>query len=133
MKDCLAYYQLNLAVTSLSYNTWRNERNEVNNNMRTAAFELLATLSGLKALVYLGHYDHDTERGDPRIGWAYVVTLNHLGELLPEPMPEKTRHLKQAWGDSWEGIGSLQPDVDRIDAAIDELRGSTLQLVRTIA
>lgn len=91
-RNAVAIISLALAIASLSYNTWRNERNEVNNNMRTAAFELLSTLSELKALVYLGHYDLDTERGNPRIGWAYVVTLNDLGELLPEPMPEKTRH-----------------------------------------
>jgi hypothetical protein len=131
-RNAVAIISLALAIASLSYNTWRNERNEVNNNMRMAAFELLSTLSELKALVYLGHYDHDTERGNPRIGWTYVVILSDLGELLPEPMPENTRHLKQVWGDSWEGIGSLQSDVDRIDAAIDELRGSTLQLIRTI-
>lgn len=61
-----------------------------------------------------------------------MVTLNDLAELLPEPMPENTRHLKRVWGDNREGIGSLQSDVDRIDAAIDELRGSTLQLIRAI-
>ena len=131
-RNAVAIISLVLAIASLAYSTWRNERNEVHNNMRMAAFELLSTLSELKALVYLGHYDHDTERGNPRIGWTYVVTLNDLGELLPEPMPANTRHLKQVWGDHWEGIGSLQSDVDRIDTAIDELRGSTLQLIRAI-
>ena len=97
--------------------------------MRMAAFELLSTLSELKALVYLRHYDRDTERGNPRIGWTYLVTLC---ELLPGPMPEKKLRLKQVWSESREGIRSLQSDVDRIDAAIDELRGSPLQLIRAI-
>lgn len=131
-RHAVAIISLIIAVASLSYNTWRNERNEVNNNMRVAAFELLSTLSELKALVYLGHYDQDRERGNPRIGWTYVVTLGDLGELLPEPLPQKTRHLKEVWKDSWEGVGSIQSDVDNIDAAIDELRASTLQLIKTI-
>jgi hypothetical protein len=131
-RNAVAIISLTLAIASLSYNTWRNERNEVNINTRVAAFELLSTLSELKALVYLGHYDQDRERGNPRVGWTYVVTLGDLGELLPEPLPQKTQHLKQVWRDSWEGVGSNQSDVDNIDTAIDELRASTLRLIKTI-
>jgi len=97
-RNAVAIISPALAIASLSYNTWRNERNEVNSNMRMAAFELLSTLSELKALVYLGHYDHDTERGNPRIGWTYVVILSDLGELLPEPMPEKNAALESGMG-----------------------------------
>jgi len=131
-RHAVALISLAIAIAGLSYNTWRNERNEVNNNMRVASFELLSTLSELKELVYLGHYDHDTQRGNPRIGWTYVVTLGDLGELLPEPLPQKTRQLNQVWSDNWEGVGSNQSNVDKIDAAIDELRTSTLQLIKTI-
>ena len=131
-RNAVAIISLIIAISSFSYNTWRTERNEVNNNMRVAAFELLSTLSELKALVYLGHYDQDRERGNPRIGWTYVITLGDLGALLPEPLPQKTQHLKQVWRESWEGVGSVQSDVDKIDAAIDELRAGTLQLIKEI-
>jgi len=131
-RHSVAIISLTIAIASLSYNTWRNERNEVNNNMRVAAFELLATLSALKELVYLGHYDHDQQRGNPRIGWTYVITLGDLGELLPEPLPQKVRQLNQVWSDNWEGVGSSQSSVDKIDAAIDELRITTLQVIKSI-
>jgi hypothetical protein len=131
-RNAVALISLVIAITSLSYNTWRNEHTEANRNIRVAGFELLSKLSELKELVYLGHYDHDMQRGNPRIGWTYVVTIGDLSELLPEPLPQKTRQLNDVWSDNWEGVGRDQSSVDRIDAAIDELRKSTLQVIESL-
>ena len=131
-RNAVALISLTIAIASLAYNTWRNERNEMNDNTRVAAFQLLSKLSELKEVVYLGHYDHDLQRGNPRIGWTYVITLGDLSELLPEPLPQRTRQLNAVWTDNWEGVGSDQSSVDKIDAAIDELRTSTLRLIKTI-
>ena len=131
-RNAVALISLTIAIASLAYNTWRNERNEMNDNTRVAAFQLLSKLSELKEVVYLGHYDHDLQRGNPRIGWTYVITLGDLSELLPEPLPQRTRQLNAVWTDNWEGVGSNQSSVDKIDAAIDALRVSTLRLIKTI-
>lgn len=39
--NAVALISLAVAIGSLGYNTWRNERTEHNRNVRTAAFELL--------------------------------------------------------------------------------------------
>ena len=45
--NAVALISLAVAISSLSYNTWRNERTEANRNVRTATFELLMRLADL--------------------------------------------------------------------------------------
>jgi hypothetical protein len=80
-----------VALSSLGYNTWRNERTEQNRNIRSAGFELLMKPGELQELVFLAHYDRDTERGNPRGGWAYVLTVRDPGKNMPAPGPGKRR------------------------------------------
>ena len=49
--NAVALISLVVALGSLSYNTWRNERTESNRNIRTATFELLVKLSELERVV----------------------------------------------------------------------------------
>ena len=39
--NAVALISLTVALSSLGYNTWRNERTEHNRNIRAAAFEIL--------------------------------------------------------------------------------------------
>ncbi len=43
--NAVALISLVVALGSLAYNTWRNERTEHNRNVRTAAFELLTRVA----------------------------------------------------------------------------------------
>ena len=47
------------ALLGFSYNVWRMEVSENNNNMRTASFEMLKNLSSLEQLIYSAYYDDD--------------------------------------------------------------------------
>jgi hypothetical protein len=51
-RNTLALISLVVALTSVSYNTWRNERTERNRNVRAATFE------GLREIVWVtfGHF-----------------------------------------------------------------------------
>jgi len=121
--NSVALISLVVAVSSLGYNTWRNERTEHNRNIRSAGFELLLKLGELQELVFLAHYDRDTERGNPRRGWAYVLTVRDLGRNMPAPVPASAETLFVTWQENWEGLGTASDDIDRVTDAIDELRG----------
>ncbi len=55
----VALISLAIALSSLAYNTWRNEQTEANRNVRAAGIELLLKLGELDRVVFLIHYDRD--------------------------------------------------------------------------
>jgi hypothetical protein len=123
----LAIISLVVALTALGYNTWRNELTEHNRNVRQAGFEMLVHVAELQRITYLAHYDRDLNEGNPRKGWAEVLVLQDLAQLLPEPAPLKTDGLADAWGQNWEKLGRDPDSVAAIDSAIDELRSAILE------
>ena len=56
-RNTVAVISLVVAISSLSYNTWRNEATEENRNLRVAAFEILLKLGELQQVVFHSHYD----------------------------------------------------------------------------
>ena len=82
-RNAVALISLVVAISSLSYNTWRNEATEDNRNLRFAAFEILLKLGELQQVVFHVHFDKDLDKGNPRVGWAYVLTINDLAKVLP--------------------------------------------------
>lgn len=128
--NVVALISLTLAISSLSYTTWRNELTEENRNYRTASFEILLKLGELQQLVFHSHYDTDYGLGNPRTGWAYVITIRDLAMVLPAPMPEVTDQLVSVWAENWEGLGKDKNSVELIGEAIDESRRSILGLLQ---
>ena len=131
--NAVALISLAVALTSLSYNTWRNERTEHNRNIRTANFEILGKLAELKRVVFLAQYDHDAASGNPRTGWTYVLVIQDLATVAPEPVPTRSAELQRAWSENWEGLGKDdEAAVNRIDDAIDRLREASLATIKTL-
>ena len=133
--NAVALISLVVALGSLSYNTWRNERTEYNRNVRTATFELLVKLSELERVVYLAQYDRDRSGGNPRTGWTYVLVIRDLSSVVPPPLPAKAAQLQQIWAENWEGLGRADGIVDTGNArlivateALPVLRPDLLQL-----
>lgn len=54
-RNSVAIISLIIAISSLSYNTWRNEKTKDNRNQRHAAFEILVKLNELQHLIF-HHY-----------------------------------------------------------------------------
>jgi len=131
-RNAVALISLVVAVSSLSYNTWRNEATEDNRNLRFAAFEILLKLGELQQVVFHAHYDRDLDKGNPRIGWAYVLTINDLASVLPDPMQDAAAALQQVWGDNWEGMTDSAPSLNVIMQSLDATRGQTLELLRSL-
>jgi hypothetical protein len=131
--NAVALTSLVVALASLGYNTWRNERTEHNRNIRTAAFEILTKLAEFERVVFLAHYDRDQANGNPRTGWTYVIVINDLAEVLPGPVAPRAAQLRDTWQGNWEGLGrDDETAVDRIDAGITNLRSATLETLRSL-
>lgn len=122
----VALISLTVAVAALGYSTWRNERTEVNRNLRAAGFELLSEIGSLQQVVFYAHYNAGDARGDARMGWADVLTIQDLAALMPAEVGREAGVLQDAWQSGWTGLGESEPEHERIDAAIERLRRATL-------
>ncbi len=131
--NAVALISLTVAISSLAYNTWRNERTERNRNVRTAAFEVLMRAGDLERVTFLAQYDRDRNAGNPRTGWTDVLAIRDLSALVPGPVPARAAELLKAWGDNWEGLGKQdETAVNRIDDAIGGLREASLATLRAL-
>jgi len=52
-----AMFSLLFSVAGFSYNAWRMEVSEANNNISTAAFEALTGLAAIQQLIYAAIFD----------------------------------------------------------------------------
>jgi hypothetical protein len=131
--NAVALISLVVALGSLSYNTWRNERTEHNRNIRTATFELLTKLAELERVVFLAQYDHDASGGNPRTGWTYVLVIRDFAAVVPGPVQTRAAELQNAWAENWQGLGREdEGSVTRIDDAIGRLREVSLATLRSL-
>ena len=131
--NSVALISLVVALSSLGYNTWRNEHTERNRNVRTATFELLGKLAELERVAFLAQYDRDASGGNPRTGWVYVLSIRDLSMLLPAPVPERVAQLQKVWGENWEGLGKDdEHSVTRIDDAIGGVRTASLNALQSL-
>jgi len=128
----VALISLAIALSSLAYNTWRNEQTEANRNVRTAGIELLLKLGELDRVVFFGHYDKDEIRGNPRLGWAYVLTIRDLVALTSEPAVSSSADLLRVWDENWSGLGKNDASADLISAGIDQLRNDVLSVLTAL-
>jgi hypothetical protein len=131
--NAVALISLAVALSSLGYNTWRNERTEHNRNIRTATFEILTKVAELERVVFLAQYDHNAAGGSPRTGWTYVLAIRDLSAIAPPPVPARAEELQKAWAENWEGLGKDdEVAVNRIDDAIGALREASLSTVKAL-
>ena len=131
--NAVALTSLFIALSSLGYNTWRNERTEHNRSIRTAAFEILTKLAEFERGVFLAHYDHDKSNGNPRVGWTYVIVIDDLAGVIPGKIGPRADELRKVWAENWEGLGSdSDVAVDRIEAAVVNVRNAALESLRSL-
>ncbi len=132
-RNAVAIISLIIALSSLSYNTWRNEKTEENRNLRNAAFEILLKLGELQQNVFHVHYDRDTDNlGNPRIGWAYALTIRDLSLVLGSPVSDASTQLLAVWGEHWSSLDKNSNSADAILQSIDNTRNETLNLLKSL-
>ncbi len=127
-RNAVALISLVIAITSLGYNTWRNEVTEGNRNQRWASFELLLELGDLHQIVDHIYYDRDLEdKGNPRTGWAIVDLIRGVAVVIDDPVPARANALHDAWADNWGCIARRdgcdhEESLREIEDAMEALR-----------
>lgn len=128
-RNSVALISLTVALLGLAYNTWRNEQTEYNRNIRVAGVELLLKIGELEKVVFFAHYDMDNGEGNPRAGWAYVLTMKDLGTLIPEPARGSIENLVKSWRQNWSGLGSSDDAESKISDSMDKARSEVLRVL----
>src|SRR5262245_16607942 len=138
--NLVAITSLVVALSALGYNTWRNERTERNRNVRVAGIEILKEIGSLQEIVAQvssgdddlpGAAPHDP-RGQLRMGWVDVWTLNDMAAVMPADVTREARELEAAWEADVEDLPTSEASSQRINAAIEELRQATLASLRAL-
>ena len=132
-RNRVALISLVVAITSLSYNSWRNEASEDNRTQRLVSIEVLQKLADLQELVWHNHYDHDTKgKGNLRTGWAIVITIKDISTVLNAPLPDSAEMLWEIWDEHSPHLGNSDASKDAIIQAIERCRIHTLDLLQEL-
>ncbi|MBT8102281.1 MAG: hypothetical protein KJO27_06630 [Gammaproteobacteria bacterium] len=132
-RNAVALISLVIAISSLGYNTWRNEVSEHNRNQRLISMEVLRNAGELQQVVYHRHWEMDAEdKGNPLTGWALVLTIKDLSQVLDGDVPASATQLWKVWDEDWQGLGPDRDSYDRIIAALGEVRKDTHALLQSL-
>ena len=132
-RNRVALISLAVAIISLSYNTWRNEASEENRTQRLVSIEILLKLADLQAVVWHHHYDGDIEeKGNLRTGWAIVLTIKDISNILDEPMPQSAEDLWRVWNANHKELTDSTDAKDAVIDAIEQTRKDTLTLLQAL-
>ncbi len=126
-RNTVALISLVVAVSSLGYNTWRNERSEANRTVRAAAFEMLGELAGLQQVVLFARFMPDDQRGDPTTGWAHVLAARDFAYPMPELVRDQAAALHASWSANFEDLASEDnTGYEAVDLQIETTKATIL-------
>ena len=128
----IALISLIVTLSTLLYIVWREEATEQNRNIRQASFEVLKNLGELQVIVNYAHYEPTNSMGNPVLGWGRIALITDLSELLPPPIPEKVKLLKESWQSNWQSLKTDQKSTDLVSSNIDDSREAILDLLNKI-
>ncbi|NVJ61445.1 MAG: hypothetical protein HWE27_13700 [Gammaproteobacteria bacterium] len=121
-----------IAVATFTYNTWRLEVTESNNNIRTASFRILTELAELEQHIYIAHYDQNPNEGSPRVGWVKVGLIHDLSSLVNKDVYNKTLELKNYWAAHWQKVSDDRGSVDNMVTHIDRVRATVTATLQSL-
>ncbi len=123
--NAVALISLFIAVSSLGYNTWRNETTEEQRNVRHAAFRVLENLGEMQQVVdqryyYLPFGQTDANEGSLRIrGFGNAAMIRDLMMLMPAPAPEAGESLHELWSGHFNALDDLDELGEHTDGAAE--------------
>lgn len=120
------------ALVGFSYNVWRMEVTEENNNIRTACFEILTELAALEQVLYAAHYDQDPTQGSPRIAWVKVGLIRDLSALTATTVEMRAGALHDIWSESWDTVMQNESSLGHVITAIDGVRGEIKNVLQAL-
>lgn len=146
--NAVALISLFIAVSSLGYNTWRNEKTEEQRNVRHASFRVLESLGELQQVVdyryyYLPFDESSRQEGELRLqGFGHAAMVHDLMMLMPAPAPAAGEALQQSWLAHFSQLDALDADgrhtaastaAEReINASIERARKAVLVVLKSL-
>lgn len=132
-RNAVALISLAIAITSLGYNTWRNEASEYNRNQRLISIEVLRNVGQLQQVIFHNVFEMDAEdKGNPRTGWVHVLAIRDLTQLLDGPAPESGTALWKVWDAEWDKLEPLNKSYDSVTEALELVRADTHALLQSL-
>lgn len=138
-RNAVALISLAIAITSLGYNTWRNEASESNRNQRLVSIQLLLMLGELHQVTLDRQYGTTIDsEGLLRMGWGKVLTIRDLSTVTEGSVPESAQLLFETWQADFQLLGTNVKDEneltakDRIIAALESVRSDTHEVLRSL-
>lgn len=130
-RNAVALISLAIALTSLGYNTWRNEASEYNRNQRLISIEVLRNLSELQQVVFHNAWDMDSkDKGNLRTGWVHILAIRDLAQLLDSPAAGSAVELWQVWDKDFNALEHDNEPYKRVVKALDQVRQDTHALLQ---
>ena len=100
-RNSVALISLVIAITSLGYNTWRNEASEYNRNQRLISIEVLRNIGQLQQVIFHNVWEMDAvDKGNPRTGWVHVLAIRTWHSFWMARPPHR------AWRSGKRGTGT---------------------------
>jgi hypothetical protein len=132
-RNTVALISLAIAVTSLGYNTWRNEASEHNRNQRLVSIELLLMLGDLQRLTLDRHYGKDIDaEAILREAWAKVLTIRDISMVAEGSVPDSAMNLYDVWSADYDQLGSGTEAKDRIIVALNQARQDSQDVLKSL-
>jgi len=130
--NLVALISLATAIVGISYNTWRDHQNEINDNMRNAAFVVLSDLGELQTIVNYAHFEADNTRGNPIDGWKHVIMIRDLSRLLKPAAMKAGETLYVDWQNNWENLDKESQTESLISRQITNTRQAVLSTIDSL-
>lgn len=136
-RNLVALISLAIAVTSLGYNTWRNEASEYNRNQRLIAIELLSLVGEMNQAILEAGYGPEVSAGiHRRKAWAMAATINDLAMVAEGDVPAAAQGLFETWKIEVTrlrtGEQATNEATENITAALDRVRTTTHDVLRSL-
>lgn len=133
-RNTVALISLAVAVTSLGYNTWRNEASESNRNQRLLAIEMLSVAADLQQFTLDADFGKATARAAVlRKGWSEALTLRDLSTIADGDLSVSVDALFTVWDEDHDELGKGEAGPrERIIAALDAVRKDTHDLLESL-
>lgn len=132
-RNTVALISLVVAVTSLSYNTWRNEASEHNRNQRVISIEILLMLSELQQVILDRRYGKEEDgKSSLRKGWVIVLTIKDISMVATGAVPDSADRLFEVWQRHSGSLGTSDDAKQQIESALEEIRHDTHKILRSL-
>lgn len=132
-RNAVALISLAIAITSLGYNTWRNEASEYNRNQRLISIEVLRNVGQLQQVLFHNVWEKDKiDKGNLRTGWVHVLAIKDLTALLDGAAQDSGTALWRVWEAESARLKPHNDSYQSVIEALNAVRADTNALLQSL-